>query len=107
MVRHKRANDIGLILESGRWCSYAHRLLQEYTRAGATEAEVSLRVAQEATLAMLAEPFGQLGSADGVKAGYRGQIGSRSSWAHAIAPHNQVSPGDPPVRRDGGPAFGG
>ena len=52
-MRIKSPAEIELIRESGRWCSYAHRLLQEYTRVGASEAEVSLRVAQEATLAML------------------------------------------------------
>ena len=31
------------IRESARWCEHAHRLLQEYTRPGATEAEASLR----------------------------------------------------------------
>jgi Xaa-Pro aminopeptidase len=106
MMRIKSANEIELIRESGRWCSYAHRLLQEYTRVGATEAEVSLRVAQEATLAMLAEPFGQLGSADGVKAGYRGQIGARSSWAHAIAHNIEFAAGDLLVSETGAPVWG-
>jgi Xaa-Pro dipeptidase len=106
MMRIKSANEIELIRESGRWCSYAHRLLQEYTRAGATEAEVSLRVAHEATLAMLAEPFGQLGSADGVKAGYRGQIGTRSSWAHAIAHNIEFAAGDLLVSETGAPVWG-
>ena len=91
MMARKSANEIALIRESGRWCAHAHRLLQEYSRPGATEAEASLRAGQEATLAMLEELGarfgGQLGSSDGVSAGYRGQIGRRSAWAHAIA-HN-------------------
>src|SRR3954462_6695416 len=33
-LRIKSAAEIELIRESGKWCSYAHRLLQEYTRAG-------------------------------------------------------------------------
>jgi Xaa-Pro aminopeptidase len=84
--------------------------LQEYTRPGATEAEVSLRVAQESTLALLDElgdSFGgQLGSADGVKAGYRGQIGARSSWAHAIAHNITFERGDVLVTETGAPLWG-
>ena len=52
MVRKSEA-EIELIRESARWCEHAHRLLQEYTRPGATEAEASLRAGHEATLAML------------------------------------------------------
>jgi Xaa-Pro dipeptidase len=63
-----------------------------------TEAEASLRARHEATLAMLealGDSFGgQLSSADGVQAGYRGQIGRRSSWAHAVAHNIEFRPGD-------------
>jgi Xaa-Pro aminopeptidase len=110
MIARKSDNEIALIRESGRWCAHAHRLLQEYTRPGATEAEVSLRVAHEATLALLDElgdSFGgQLGSADGVKAGYRGQIGRRSSWAHAIAHNIEFQAGDVLVTETGAPVWG-
>jgi len=110
MIVRKSEREIELIRESGRWCAHAHRLLQEYTRPGATEAEVSLRVAQEATLALLdelGESFGgQLGSADGVKAGYRGQIGARSSWAHAIAHNIRFETGDVLVTETGAPVWG-
>jgi Xaa-Pro aminopeptidase len=110
MIARKSENEIALIRESGRWCAHAHRLLQEYTRPGVTEAEVSLRVAHESTLALLddlGESFGgQLGSADGVKAGYRGQIGLRSSWAHAIAHNIEFQPGDVLVSETGAPVWG-
>jgi Xaa-Pro aminopeptidase len=110
MLARKSPAEIELIRESGRWCAHAHRLLQEYSLPGATEAEVSLRVAREATLAMLAElgdSFrGQLGSADGVKAGYRGQIGRRSAWAHAIAHDIAFQPGDLLVSETGAPVCG-
>jgi Xaa-Pro dipeptidase len=106
-LRIKSPAEIELIRESGKWCSYAHRLLQDYTRAGAHEAEVSLRVAQESTLAMLrGGEYGQLGSADGVKAGYRGQIGRRSSWAHAIAHDIEFAEGDLLVSETGAPVWG-
>ena len=108
LMARKSENEIALIRESGRWCAHAHRLLQEYTRAGVTEAEASLRAAQEATLAMLAAlgDVGGLGSADGVKAGYRGQIGPRSSWAHAIAHNIEFQPGDVLVSETGAPVWG-
>jgi len=110
MMARKSEAEIELIRESGRWCAHAHRLLQEYSRPGATEAEVALRVAQESTSAMLAElgdSFGgQLGSADGVKAGYRGQIGLRSSWAHAIAHNIAFEEGDVLVSETGAPVWG-
>src|SRR5260221_5854617 len=81
MLARKSANEIELIRESGRWCAHAHRLLQEYTRTGVTEADASLRAGHESTLAMLealgGSVGGLLGSGDGVKAGYRGQIGRR------------------------------
>jgi Xaa-Pro dipeptidase len=110
MLARKSANEIALIRESGRWCAHAHRLLQEYTRTGVTEAEASVRAGAEATLAMLAElgdSFGgQLGSNDGVKAGYRGQIGRRSAWAHAIAHNIEFEAGDMLVTETGAPVWG-
>jgi Xaa-Pro dipeptidase len=110
MLARKSANEIALIRESGRWCAHAHRLLQEYTRTGVTEAEASVRAGAEATLAMLAElgdSFGgPLGSNDGVKAGYRGQIGRRSAWAHAIAHNIEFAAGDMLVTETGAPVWG-
>jgi Xaa-Pro dipeptidase len=87
MMARKSENEIALIRESARWCEHAHRLLQEYTRPGVTEAEASLRAGHETTLAMLEAigEFGGQGSSDGASAGYRGQIGLRSAWAHAVA----------------------
>jgi Xaa-Pro aminopeptidase len=110
MMARKSANEIALIRESGRWCAHAHRLLQEYTRPGVTEAEASLRAGHESTLAMLealGDSFGgQLGSNDGAKAGYRGQIGRRSAWAHAIAHNIEFERGDMLVTETGAPVWG-
>ena len=110
MMMRKSENELALIRQSARWCARAHGLLQEYSRPGATEAEASLRAGHEATLAMLDElgdSFGgQLGSADGVKAGYRGQIGLRSSWAHAIAHNIEFRAGDVLVTETGAPIWG-
>jgi Xaa-Pro dipeptidase len=107
-MRRKSVNEIELIRESGRWCAYAHRLLQEYSRPGATEAEASLRASQEATLAMLAEigEVGGMSSSSGASAGYRGQIGLASSWAHAVAHNIAFQAGDVLVTETGAPVHG-
>ena len=52
-MRIKSPAEVELIRQSARWCEYAHRLLQQYSVAGATEAEARLRAGHEATLAML------------------------------------------------------
>ena len=110
MMARKSANEIALIRESGRWCAHAHRLLQEYSRPGATEAEASLRASHEATLAMYEELGGRYGgglsSSSGVSAGYRGQIGLRSSWAHAVAHNIEFQPGDVLVTETSAPIWG-
>jgi Xaa-Pro dipeptidase len=52
-MRRKSPAEVELIRQSAHWCGHAHRLLQLYSVAGATEAEASLRAGHEATLAML------------------------------------------------------
>jgi Xaa-Pro aminopeptidase len=110
MLARKSAAEIELIRESGRWCAHAHRLLQEYSRPGTTEAEASLRASHEATLAMLEDLGdgygGGLSSSAGATAGYRGQIGLRSSWAHAIAHNIEFQPGDVLVTETSAPIWG-
>jgi Xaa-Pro aminopeptidase len=110
MLARKSPAEIELIRESGRWCSFAHRILQEHSRPGATEAQASLRAGYEATLAMLDELGsaygGQQASSDGVSAGYRGQIGRRSSWAHAVAHNIEFQPGDVLVTETSAPIWG-
>jgi Xaa-Pro aminopeptidase len=108
MLVRKSPAEIELLRESGRWCAHAHRLLEQYTRVGSTEAEASLRAQQETTLAMLAAhgSRGLLGSGDGAKAGFRGQIGLRSSWAHAVAHNIEFQRGDVLVTETGAPVWG-
>ena len=55
LLARKSPAELELIRESGRWCSHAHRLLQQYSRPGTTEAEASVRAQAEATLTMFAE----------------------------------------------------
>src|SRR6185295_14356312 len=110
MMARKSDSEIALIRESGRWCAHAHRLLQEYSRPGTTEAEASLRASHETTLAMLEtlrESYGGgLSSSSGASAGYRGQIGLRSSWAHAIAHNIEFRAGDVLVTETSAPIWG-
>jgi Xaa-Pro dipeptidase len=109
MMRRKSESELELIRESGRWCARAHRLLQEYSVPGATEAEASARAGYEATLELykaLGDEIGQQGSSDGVKAGYRGQIGPRSAWAHAVAHNIEFRSGDVLVTETGAPIWG-
>jgi Xaa-Pro dipeptidase len=110
MMARKSASEIELIRESGRWCAHAHRLLQECTRPGATEAEASLRAGHETTLAML-EALGDrygggLSSSAGASAGFRGQIGLASSWAHAVAHNIEFRAGDVLVTETSAPIWG-
>jgi Xaa-Pro aminopeptidase len=109
-MRRKSPAEVELVRASARWCEHAHRLLQQYSVAGATEAEASLRAGHEATLAFLEavgpEYAGQLGSQDGVTAGYRGQIGRRSAWAHAVAHNIRFEPGDMLVTETAAPIWG-
>jgi Xaa-Pro aminopeptidase len=110
MMVRKSENEIALIKESAHWCAHAHRLLQEFTRPGVTETEASLRAGLAATLALmqtLGDSYGgQQGSSDGVSAGYRGQIGLRSSWAHAVAHNIEFEAGDVLVTETSAPIWG-
>jgi Xaa-Pro dipeptidase len=97
-MRVKSAAELALIRESAKWSNLAHRLLQRYTRAGATETEVSLRASQEATLALV-DALGPLyrsrsWSFHGAHAGYRGQIGRHAAIPHALAMNATFQPGD-------------
>jgi Xaa-Pro aminopeptidase len=108
MVRKSDA-EVALVRESARWCEHVHRLLQRHSRVGTTEADASLRAAHEATLAMaeaLGGSYGQQASSDGASAGYRGQIGRRSAWAHAVAHTIAFQPGDVLVSETSAPVWG-
>ncbi len=105
----KSQAESALIRESAVWAGVAHRLLQQYTRAGATETEVSLRASQEATLALVeAVPDYRSGSFfwNGASAGYRGQIGRNAALPHALDSHLRFQPGDVLVTGAGAPMWG-
>jgi Xaa-Pro aminopeptidase len=106
----KSLTEVGLIRESVKWGNLAHRLLQRYTRAGATETEVSMRASHEATLAML-DTIGPIYRAqsmysDGASAGYRGQIGRNAAIPHALANNLIFQSGDVLVTGANAPMWG-
>ena len=106
----KSEAEVALIRESVRWGNLAHRLLQRYTRVGATETEVSQRASNEATFGMLdaiGEIYrGQSFFFDGAGAGYRGQIGRNAAIPHALAGNLRFEPGDVLVTGAGAPVWG-
>ena len=106
----KSAAEIALIRESVKWGNLAHRLLQRYTRVGATETEVSMRASHEATLALL-DTLGPLYQShstygDGASAGYRGQIGRNGAIPHSLANNITFQPGDVLVTGANTPMWG-
>jgi Xaa-Pro aminopeptidase len=98
MIMIKSAEELELIRESVRWGNLAHALLQEYTRPGEIESEVSLRASLDATSAMVAalgpeyRPLSW--TSPGARAGYRGQIGKQSAIAHAMTTNARIQAGD-------------
>jgi Xaa-Pro aminopeptidase len=106
----KSEAEVALIRESVRWSNLAHRLLQRYTRVGATETEVSQRASDEATFAML-DAIGEIYRAQspfssGAHAGYRGQIGRNSAIPHALAGNLVFQEGDVLVTGASAPVWG-
>jgi Xaa-Pro dipeptidase len=106
----KSQAEVELIRESVRWGNLAHRLLQRYTRVGATETEVSQRAGDEATFAML-DAIGpiyrsQSFFSSGAHAGYRGQIGRNSAIPHALAGNIVFQEGDVLVTGASAPVWG-
>jgi Xaa-Pro aminopeptidase len=98
MIKVKSSEEIALIRESVRWGNLAHSLLQEYTKAGAVESEVSQRASFEATGAMvrtLGPEYRPLSwTSPGAHAGFRGQVGKQSAIPHAMTTNARIRRGD-------------
>lgn len=106
----KSESEVALIRESVKWGHLAHVLLQRYTKAGATETEVSQRASAEANMRML-DAIGPLYRAQsafsrGASAGYRGQIGRNAAIPHALANNITFQEGDVLVTGAGAPVWG-
>ncbi|MEM0154074.1 MAG: Xaa-Pro peptidase family protein [Ignisphaera sp.] len=93
----KSEEEIKLLRESAKWASLAHRLLQEYTRPGLYEDEISFRASMDATMAMartLKGTYRPVGWSSGARAGFRGQIGKHSYYPHSLTIHAIIKKGD-------------
>ncbi len=106
----KSQAEVALLRESAKWGNLAHRLLQRYTKVGATETEVSLRASHEATLALV-DTLGPLYRSqswysEGAGAYYRGQIGRGAAIPHALAMNVTFMAGDILVTGAGAPMWG-
>jgi Xaa-Pro aminopeptidase len=102
--------EIELLRESAKWGNLAHTLLQQYTRVGVSETEVTARAGIEATAAML-DAIGPIYRAqspwfDGALAGYRGQIGRNAAIPHAHANNIVFEAGDVLVTGATAPVWG-
>jgi Xaa-Pro aminopeptidase len=110
MMAVKSEAEVACLRESVRWGDLAHRLLQHYTRPGASETEVARRAGHEATVAML-EELGERYRAgnpfvDGAEAGYRGQIGRNAANPHTLAGNITFEVGDVLVSGATAPVWG-
>lgn len=94
----KSPSEIALIRESCRWGTFAHRLLQEGVRVGASEYEIGLEASKQATQALvqtmgatyaLQSPFPLVAHAT-----FRGQVGAQSAIPHATTTHAILQPKD-------------
>jgi len=103
----KSENEIRLIRESCRWANVAHRLLQNYTKAGLSEMEIANRATMEATLTMI-ETLGRDYKPHGtpVIATFRGQVGPESAFPHAVTQNIILSKGNTLVTGAGASVFG-
>jgi Xaa-Pro aminopeptidase len=98
MIMVKSPEEVALIRESVVWGNLAHTLLQQYTRPGLNETDVSGRASADATQAMitaLGPSYRPLsGHWSGAHAGYRGQIGKDSAIPHSMTTNAVISAGD-------------
>jgi len=104
----KSPQEIALIRESCRWGNLAHALLQEYSRPGRTETEISAQASQEATRMMIKTlgPAFEPRGGRGASAGFRGQIGPNSALPHAITKNITLRRGDVLVTGAGATVWG-
>ena len=110
MMYVKSDHEIALIRESARWAARAHRLLQDFTRVGLNESEVSERASADANRDLLAEYGGAYRALawgrSGPFATYRGQVGEHSALPHSLNINAVFKEGDTLVTGASCPMFG-
>jgi Xaa-Pro aminopeptidase len=106
----KSEHEIALIRESARWGGRAHRLMQDATRPGRTEAEVAGPASRQATAEMVAAMGPGYRKRNrwisGALTLYRGQIGPKSANPHALADDVRFAAGDVLVTGAGADVWG-
>lgn len=88
--------DLKMIRECAKWGDYAHILLQQRTKKGLTEGEITKDI-QRDSMKLLIEKWGfcsDFGFSAYARAGYRGQIGAYSYFPHAKIHMNKLSSRD-------------
>lgn len=94
----KSGYELDLMRESARWSNYALSLLQEYTKPGLRESDVSFRAGNDGAQVMLktlGPRYRPSSLTDGgVLVGYRGQIGTHSYYPHAVTTNAMFRSGD-------------
>ena len=94
----KSKEEIELIKESARWGNLAHRFLQDFTKPGLKENEISTRASLEASKVMIKtledSYYPVKGSSLPASAGFRGQIGEGSALPHALTTNETIEEGD-------------
>ena len=110
MMYVKSEHEVALIAESARWAGRAHRLLQDYTKVGANESDVSERASFDANRELLAEYGGTYRALawgrSGPGANYRGQVGEHSALPHSLTINAVFKEGDTLVTGASCPMFG-
>lgn len=106
----KSEAEVALIRESAFWAGRAHRLLQDDTKPGLVETEVSARASFRATQELLAHYGGRYRAysflSGGAMATYRGQVGAHSAFPHALDVSAVFQEGDTLVTGATCPVFG-
>lgn len=96
----KSQDEIGVIRQSCVWGNLAHALLQEYSKPGATENEITMKASLDATLAMIKtlgakyKPMSTSRVGTSANAWFRGQIGPNGAKPHAITTNAVLKLGD-------------
>ena len=105
----KSENEVALIRESARWCEHATgccRSTRGPARPKPRRACARARRRRSRCSRRSDDVRRPAASSDGATAGYRGQIGKRSAWAHAVAHNIGFEPGDMLVSETAAPVWG-
>lgn len=106
----KSDHEVALIRESARWASKAHRRLQDYTKVGLNESDVSERASFDTNRELFTEYGGAYRALawgrSGPFATYRGQVGEHSALPHSLNVNAVFKEGDTLVTGASCPMFG-